>query len=93
MYEIEVYVWYCYKMQECLQISHSDWKLDRVTSFYVEDRTPWDDIMESMNGISRSVEDPSKDSLKLVVEISRNTKIFEKLFYAPLICMILFFII
>jgi hypothetical protein len=80
-------------MQECLQISHSDWKLDRVTSFYVEDRTPWDDIMESMNGISRSVEDPSKDSLKLVVEISRNTKIFEKLFYAPLICMILFFII
>ncbi|XP_026813463.1 neuronal acetylcholine receptor subunit alpha-7 [Rhopalosiphum maidis] len=70
---------------ECLQISHSDWKLDRVTSFYVEDRTPWDDIMESMNGISRSVEDPSKDSLKLVVEISRNTKIFEKLFYTPLI--------
>ncbi|XP_060839694.1 neuronal acetylcholine receptor subunit beta-4-like [Rhopalosiphum padi] len=70
---------------ECLQISHSDWKLDRVTSFYVEDRTPWDDIMESMNGISRSVEDPSKDSLKLVLKISRNTKIFEKLFYAPLI--------
>ncbi|XP_027844786.2 acetylcholine receptor subunit alpha-like [Aphis gossypii] len=67
---------------ECLQVSHSDWKLDRVTSFYVEEKTPWDDIMAA---ISSSEDDPPQTSLQLVVEISRNTKIFDKLFYVPLI--------
>lgn len=69
-------------MQECLQVSHSDWKLDRVTSFYVEEKTPWDDIIAA---ISSSEDDPPQTSLQLVVEISRNTKIFDKLFYVPLI--------
>jgi len=83
-----VYVWYYHNVQECLQVSHSDWKLDRVTSFYVEEKTPWDDIMAA---ISSSEDDPPQTSLQLVVEISRNTKIFDKLFYAPLIRMIFIF--
>ncbi|XP_025190280.1 neuronal acetylcholine receptor subunit beta-4 [Melanaphis sacchari] len=70
---------------ECSQVSHSDWKLNRMTSSYVEDKTPWDDIVASMNSISNSEDDSTQNALKLELEISRNTKILEKLFYAPLI--------
>lgn len=81
--------WYCNTMQECFQLSHTDWRLDKMTSSYVEDSTPWDDIVASINNVGSSAEDgPPQYSLQLVVEISRNTKILEKLFYVPLIRMI-----
>ncbi|XP_022177830.1 neuronal acetylcholine receptor subunit beta-4-like [Myzus persicae] len=71
---------------ECFQVSHSDWRLDSMTSSYVEDSTPWDDIVASINNVDGSAEDgPPQYSLQLVVEISRNTKILEKLFCVPLI--------
>lgn len=72
------------KFQECFHVAHSDWKLNSLTSSYVEDNTPWDDILASLD--DSGSDDPKQVSLQLVVEISRNTKIFETLFYAPLIC-------
>lgn len=56
-----------------------------MTSSYVEDDTPWDDVVVSLNKDDDDDTD-TQTSLQLVVEISRNTKILEKLFYAPLIC-------
>lgn len=78
------------RMQECFQVSHSDWRLDRMTGSYVEDSTPWDDIVAAINDVDSSSKDggPTQYSLQIVVEISRNTKILEKLFYVPLIRMI-----
>ncbi|XP_015376751.1 PREDICTED: neuronal acetylcholine receptor subunit beta-4-like [Diuraphis noxia] len=71
---------------ECFQVSHTDWILEKMTSSYVEDSTPWDDIVASINNVDNSAKDgPPQYSLQLVVEISRNTKILEKLFYVPLI--------
>ncbi|XP_001950122.2 neuronal acetylcholine receptor subunit beta-4 [Acyrthosiphon pisum] len=72
---------------ECFQVSHSDWRLDRMTGSYVEDSTPWDDIVAAINDVDRSSADngPPQYSLELMVEISRNTKILEKLFCVPLI--------
>lgn len=75
-------------MQECFQVSHSDWRLDRITGAYVEDSTPWDDIVAAINEVyssSADHRDPPQYALELVLEISRNTKILEKLFYVPLI--------
>lgn len=71
--------------QECFQVAHSDWKLDSMTSSYVEDDTPWDDVVVSMYRDDDDDDADTQTSLQLVVEISRNTKILEKLFYAPLI--------
>lgn len=70
-------------------MAHSDWKLDKMTSSYVEDKILWDDIiMDPINNDNDS-KDPKAIALQLVVEISRNTKIFDKLFYIPLIRMYL----
>lgn len=55
-----------------------------MTSSYVEDDTPWDDIVVPMYKDDDDDTD-TQTSLQLVVEISRNTKILEKLFYAPLL--------
>lgn len=79
------------RFQDCFQIAHSDWKLDRITSTYVQDSvTPWDDIVASINDHDGdgSSEDSKHVSLQLVIHISRNTKILQKLFYTPLIRMI-----
>jgi len=69
-----------------------------MTGSYVGDSTPWDDIVAAINEVDSSSADdgPPQYSLELMVEISRNTKIFEKLFYVPLIRTIfinIFFII
>lgn len=69
-------------------MAHSDWKLDKMTSSYVEDKILWDDIMDPINNDNDS-KDPKAIALQLVLEISRNTKIFDKLFYIPLIRMYL----
>lgn len=66
-------------------MAHSDWKLDRMTSSYVEDSTPWDDILASVSYADNFGSFSNTISLQIVVEISRNTKILEKLFYVPLI--------
>jgi len=74
--------------QECFQTAHSDWKLDGMASTYVEDNTPWDDIAASLvneGGNNAKRRPPKQVSLQLVMEISRNTKMFETLFYSPLI--------
>lgn len=75
-------------------MARSDWKLDKMTSSYVEDSILWDDIMGFINNDNDS-KDPKVIALQLVVEISRNTKILEKLFYIPLMRMFfyLFFLI
>lgn len=70
-------------------MAHSDWKLDSLTSSYVEEDTPWDDILNIINNEDDDNLD-SRNSLQLVVEISRNTKILEKLFHIPLLRMISF---
>jgi len=68
---------------KCAQVVHSDWRLDKITSSYVDDTTPWDNIVASIK--DDDSEDSKQLSLQIVVEISRNTKFLEKLFYAPLI--------
>lgn len=67
-------------------MDHSDWKLDNMTSFYTDDNTPWDDVIASINGDYSADE---QNSLQINIELSRNTKVFEKLFYGPLIRNIL----
>lgn len=65
-----------------------------MTVSYVKDSTPWDDIVAAINDVDSSSKDDGSTqySLQIVVEISRNTKILEKLFYVPLIRMIFIYI-
>lgn len=58
-----------------------------MTSFYVlNDQTPWDEVIATINkDEDQNTSDFKQVSLQLTVEISRNTKILEKLFYIPLL--------
>lgn len=73
------------KFQKCFEIIHSDWKLDEMASSYVQENTPWDDILASV--INENSKEFRQVSLQLTLKISRNTKILEKLFYVPLLRM------
>ncbi|XP_050534949.1 acetylcholine receptor subunit alpha isoform X2 [Daktulosphaira vitifoliae] len=65
---------------------HSEWKLNRILSSYIEETTPWSEIVIYIADENTSVHF-NDISLKLEIEISRQPTFIEKIFYIPLICI------